>query len=164
MGASSGRQQGGHRAWPHLGLGRVGRSLLLAVFVLCGADRAWALDANTASQAELEELRGIGPVISARIIEERTKNGTFHDMDDLRERVRGIGVASQKKLVAAGLQVSARARAGARTGDRSAAAQPGTVERQAWVGRSGVVYYDPHPLSAPGPTPRSPSANPRSAR
>ncbi len=50
------------------------------------------LDLNTATQADLEELPGIGPVIAARIVQWRTDNGVFRSVDELGE-VSGIGPA-----------------------------------------------------------------------
>ena len=45
---------------------------------------------NTATQAQLEELPGIGPTYAQAIIAERTRRGAFHSVNELRE-VRGIG-------------------------------------------------------------------------
>lgn len=141
----AGTQRGTGRPWARRLLAAGGRTMLALALTLAGVGSAAALDANSATQAELEELRGIGPAISARIIAERTANGAFRDMDDLRERVRGIGVASQKKLAAAGLQVLGGPARGARAGTASVPGESGAVLRQAWMGRSGVVYYDPGP-------------------
>ncbi len=48
------------------------------------------INVNAATAMELERLPGIGPVLAARIIEEREENGLFSSADDL-ERVSGIG-------------------------------------------------------------------------
>jgi competence protein ComEA len=48
------------------------------------------LDLNTATQAQIEELPGIGPVLGAAILRERDRRGGFRSVDDLRS-VRGIG-------------------------------------------------------------------------
>jgi competence protein ComEA len=45
---------------------------------------------NTATQAQLEALPGIGPSLAQAILQERDREGGFHSVDDLR-RVRGIG-------------------------------------------------------------------------
>lgn len=51
------------------------------------------LDVNRASTQELEALPGIGPSMSARLVEARP----FEDAADL-ERVRGIGPKTRAKL------------------------------------------------------------------
>jgi len=45
---------------------------------------------NSATQAQLEALPGIGPSLAQAIIAERDREGGFHSVEDLR-RVRGIG-------------------------------------------------------------------------
>ena len=45
---------------------------------------------NTATQAELEELPGIGPVLASAILTERDRRGGFRSVNELRS-VRGIG-------------------------------------------------------------------------
>jgi competence protein ComEA len=52
---------------------------------------------NTASQAELEELPGVGPVTATSIIEWRTENGGFSTVDELVE-VSGIGEVTLAEL------------------------------------------------------------------
>ncbi len=49
------------------------------------------LDLNTASQAELEALPGIGPALAKAILAERAAGGPFRSLEDLGRRVRGIG-------------------------------------------------------------------------
>lgn len=48
------------------------------------------ININTASQKELEELPGIGPTLSQRIIDYREKNGYFQTIEDIK-KVSGIG-------------------------------------------------------------------------
>lgn len=62
------------------------------------------LEINTASQAELESLPGIGPALAERILTARA-SAPFKDWTDLRQRVRGLGLASLRKLSAQGLRV-----------------------------------------------------------
>lgn len=57
-----------------------------------GADPAAPIDLNTATEAELDELPGVGPSIAAAIVAFRTENGGFTSVDDLLD-VRGIGEA-----------------------------------------------------------------------
>lgn len=59
---------------------------------------AWALvDLNTATQAQLEGVNGIGPSKAKAIIDYRTKNGGFRAMDDL-DKVPGFGKATLDKI------------------------------------------------------------------
>jgi competence ComEA-like helix-hairpin-helix protein len=50
---------------------------------------AGPLDVNRATAAELRALPGIGPVLAARIVEARERDGRFASIDDL-ARVRGV--------------------------------------------------------------------------
>ncbi len=70
-----------------------------------GIARAGVVDANTADQPALEQVVGIGPAIAARIVEARREGGPFRDLDDLRDRVRGIGAANIRRIAAGGLAV-----------------------------------------------------------
>ena len=55
------------------------------------------IEVNQASEAELQEVPGIGPTMARRIVEWREKNGRFERLDDLLN-VRGIGVKTLAKL------------------------------------------------------------------
>lgn len=78
--------------------------LCLALALSIGAAFA-AVDVNTADQTSLEAVKGLGPVKSKAIIDERTKNGPFKDADDLANRVKGLGTKSVTNLEQAGLTV-----------------------------------------------------------
>jgi competence protein ComEA len=55
---------------------------------------AGKINVNTASVAQLESVPGIGPSLAARIVEDRTKSGSFRSTSDLMS-VKGLG---EKKL------------------------------------------------------------------
>ncbi len=55
------------------------------------------INLNTASQAELEELPGIGPVTAGAILQWRTEHGAFTSVDELLE-VSGIGDATLAEI------------------------------------------------------------------
>jgi competence protein ComEA len=80
--------------------------LCLALVLALSAGLAAAVEVNTADQAALESVKGIGPVHAKAIIDERAKNGPFKDADDLATRVKGIGSKSVKNLEAAGLTIN----------------------------------------------------------
>jgi len=48
------------------------------------------IDLNTADQAQLETLPGIGPELASRILEYRAENGGFESVEELKN-VNGIG-------------------------------------------------------------------------
>ncbi|MFD9682075.1 helix-hairpin-helix domain-containing protein [Rhodococcus sp. NPDC059969] len=58
---------------------------------------AGTVNLNTATEAELDELPGVGPVTAAAIVSWRTSNGKFTDIEQLGE-VDGIGPARLAKL------------------------------------------------------------------
>jgi competence protein ComEA len=58
---------------------------------------ASGINVNTADEAELEELSGIGEVLAAAIVEYREKNGPFESVDQL-EEVSGIGPATLEEI------------------------------------------------------------------
>jgi competence protein ComEA len=64
-----------------------------------------AVDVNRATQAELETVKGIGPGLSSRILEERQHRGSFKDWTDFVARVKGVGAGAAAKLSADGLRV-----------------------------------------------------------
>lgn len=65
------------------------------------------VNVNTATQAELESIKGIGPAKAKTIIAERSDGGHFQDANDLQKRVRGIGMKSVEKMVDNGLTIEA---------------------------------------------------------
>ena len=80
---------------------------ILAAFILAAfafAAQA-AVDANKASQAELETVKGIGPGLSSKILDAR-KAGAFKDWTDLVERVGGVGPGNAARFSQAGLTVN----------------------------------------------------------
>jgi competence protein ComEA len=58
---------------------------------------AAALDLNRATAAELDRLPGIGPVLAARIVEQRRRAGPFRSPEELLA-VRGIGPRLLQRL------------------------------------------------------------------
>ncbi|MDO9095493.1 MAG: helix-hairpin-helix domain-containing protein [Rubrivivax sp.] len=80
-------------------------ALLMAVFAL---NAFAAADVNQATQAELESVKGIGPGLSAKILQAR-QSGNFKNWDDLVDRVGGIGPGNAARFSQAGLTVGGAA-------------------------------------------------------
>ncbi len=95
------------------------KTLLATILALFAAVAMAAVDINKADQAELESVKGIGPAMSGRMLDER-KKGTFKDWDDLITRVKGVGPGNAGKFSEGGLTVNG----GGYKGDAKPAAAP----------------------------------------
>lgn len=110
------------------------KTLLFILSFFAATALAWAeVDVNKADQAALDGVRGIGPSMSKRILEERQKGGAFKDWADLEKRVKGIKDKAAVKLSANGLTVNGQAKAGA----AAPAAKEGKASRAENKGKEG---------------------------
>lgn len=66
---------------------------------------AHAIDINTATQSQLQAVKGVGPRTAQTIVQERTRAGSFESLEDLSDRVRGIGVKKLQAMQAGGVRV-----------------------------------------------------------
>lgn len=73
--------------------------------------QAAPVNANIATATQLETIKGIGPKTAQIIIQERERSGPYESMQDLSERVRGIGPRKARALREAGLTVSSHSAA-----------------------------------------------------
>lgn len=103
------------------------KRLLAALFALIAATAFAAVDINKATQSELETVKGIGPAIAGKMLDERKKS-PFKDWADMVSRVKGVGEGNAAKFSTEGLTVngqafnkSAAAPAAAKTADKPAA-------------------------------------------
>lgn len=120
-------------------------AILLATWLACTRPCLAAIDVNTASADELQSIRGIGPVIAAKIVEARLR-GPFVDAEDLQGRVKGFGEKTVRRLAAAGLAVpSGRIRKPEPTGPEVIVGRP--------VIESVAALPKTCPRSCPGPAP-----------
>jgi competence protein ComEA len=81
------------------------RALGALLLSLSAATAFAAADANKASQAELDAVKGIGPAMATKILDER-KKGAFKDWGDLIDRVSGVGEGNAARFSANGLTVN----------------------------------------------------------
>jgi competence protein ComEA len=93
---------------------------LLAALSLAAFPAMAAVDANQASQSELETIKGIGPGLSGKIVAARQQSA-FKDWPDLVDRVGGVGPGNAARFSQAGLTVAGKPYSLQATG------QPGTV-------------------------------------
>lgn len=77
---------------------------LCLLFALTGV-AAQPLDINTATEADLDSLKGVGPATTQRILAERA-NTPFTNWDDLMGRVKGLRAPTARKLSDQGLTVN----------------------------------------------------------
>jgi len=97
---------------------------ILAIAVMLYAAVCFAaVDANKGTAAELDSIKGIGPSISSKILDER-KKGNFKDWTDFISRVKGLGEANAAKFSAEGLTVNGAAFKAAAAAPAAAPAAP----------------------------------------
>ena len=85
------------------------KKILAFIAALCACAAFAAVDVNQATEAQLDGIRGIGPGLSSRILQERKDNGGFKDWADLIRRVQGVGAKSAARLSGEGLTVNGEA-------------------------------------------------------
>lgn len=83
------------------------KKFLLIIALLFAGTSFAAVDVNKASAAELDGIKGIGPAMSERIINER-KASEFKDWNDFIGRVGGVGEKTAAKFSAEGLTVNGK--------------------------------------------------------
>lgn len=101
------------------------KKLLALVATLCVVCAFAAVDVNTATIAELDGIKGIGPAKSAKIAAER-KSSRFKDWPDFVSRVKGIGPVNAAQFSSEGLTVNGAPYPG--SSKTAAKAKPGPVK------------------------------------
>lgn len=64
-----------------------------------------AVEVNTASEADLDSIKGIGPATASKILTGR-KSSKFRDWNDFIQRTNGIGAKRAAKLSYEGLRIN----------------------------------------------------------
>lgn len=88
------------------------KKFLMLITLLYAAVSFAAVDANQASAADLDGIKGIGPAISGKILDER-KKGAFKDWNDFIARVHGLGEKNAAKFSAQGMTINGSTYSGA---------------------------------------------------
>lgn len=83
------------------------KKFLFIIALLFAGTAFAAVDVNKASAAELDGIKGIGPAMSEKIINER-KTSEFKDWNDFIGRVGGVGEKTAAKFSADGLTVNGK--------------------------------------------------------
>lgn len=122
------------------------KKILVILAMMYAAVAFAAVDVNKATAAELDGIKGIGPGISSKIIEER-KKGSFKDWNDFIERVKGVGEGNAAKFSAEGLTVGGSTYKGAPAAPTAPAAKP--------------VAAAPAPVAAPAAAAPAAKADPK---
>jgi competence protein ComEA len=81
------------------------KTLAMAGLLLLCTSSFSAVEINTATEAELDSVKGLGPASTERILNARI-HGPFTTWADFMARVKGIKQASASKLSASGLTVN----------------------------------------------------------
>lgn len=88
------------------------KKILALVTLLYAVACFAAVDVNQAGAAELDSIKGIGPAMSSKILDER-RRGNFNDWNDFIARVKGVGQGNAAKFSAEGMTVNGTAYKGA---------------------------------------------------
>ena len=115
-----------------------------------------AVDVNKGSAAELDSVKGIGPAMSTKIIDER-KKGDFKDWNDFVTRVKGVGEKSAVKLSSEGLTVNG-------TPFKGVAAAPSAKKDEKPAAKAAETKADAKPAAAPAPAAVAPAAKAEPAK
>ncbi len=81
------------------------KRILAVLLMFCAAAAMAAVDANKATEAQLDSVKGIGPATTKLIMAER-KKGDFKNWQDFIARVKGVGESRAAKLSDEGLTVN----------------------------------------------------------
>ena len=125
------------------------KRFLVALATLFALSAFAAVDANKGSQAELEAVKGIGPAIATKIVDER-KKGDFKDWSDLITRVKGVGDTNAAKFSAEGLTVGGASYKGAAPAPKKDAPAKATAADKK-PAATPAAAATPAPAAAPAP-------------
>ena len=95
------------------------------------AGLTWAqqIDLNKATEVELDALKGVGPVLTKAVMDER-KKAPFKDWEDATSRVKGLGPQKASSLSEQGVRVQGSAYT-VKVADQKPAAKDASADKAA---------------------------------
>jgi competence protein ComEA len=139
---------------------------LIATLLLATTAAFAAVDVNTATEAELDGIKGIGPGLSGRILEER-KSAPFKDWADFIGRVGGVGNKSAVNFSKEGLTVNGKKYSAAAAAKAEAKSKQKDKEKDKSASHQGsdrkARSSADKNAAAPATTPTTPTAAPGAA-
>jgi len=124
--------------------------LYIIIALLAAVQLAFAaIDINTASEAELDKLPGVGPSKAKAIVEDRQKNGPFKSVEDIK-RVKGIGDKTYEDLKG---QISVGGKGAAAAHKAPAKPKSDEAPAPAPAGKPAAAAPSTKPAAAPVPAP-----------
>ena len=131
------------------------KKILAAMLALLAAVAFAAVDVNKATQTDLQTIKGIGPAISAKIVDERSK-APFKDWQDMIDRVKGVGEHNAATFSTEGLTVNGAAFSGAPA--RAAKTEATTTSRSKAETKATTAPATAAPTVATRPAPATATA------
>lgn len=133
------------------------KKLITLLASLCAAAAFAAVDVNTATEAELDGIKGIGPGLSSRILDER-RSAPFKDWSDFIGRVGGVGNKSAVNFSKEGLTVNGKKYSAAAAAKAEAKSHGAHSKKQAGAAqdakpRGSAAQADPATPAAAAPAP-----------
>ena len=134
------------------------KKILALVVMLYAAVCFAAVDVNKASAAELDSIKGIGPAISTKILDER-KKGNFKDWNDFILRDKGVGEGNAAKFSTQGLTVDGAAFKGAAAAPAAKKDDKPALKAEAVKPAVAVAAVAPASAAKPAAVPAKPVAS-----
>lgn len=132
---------------------------ILAIMVMLYAAVCFAaVDVNKATAAELDSVKGIGPAMSTKILDER-KKGNFKDWNDFIVRVKGVGEANAAKFSTQGLTIDGAAFKGAAAAPAAKKDEKPAVKTEAAKPVAAAAPAAPASAAKPVAVPAKPAAS-----
>ncbi len=120
----------------------------LAMLAMLVGNAFAAVEINTADQAALDNVKGIGAVKSKAILDERTKNGPFKDWADFEKRVKGFAAKSTDALSKNGVTINGQAKNAAPAASTSASASAAATASSSAASKASAPASKPSASAA----------------